>query len=236
LWIDKAALKLITARAGHRGVTVYAWLCYFANAKDQDCFPSMNTLAKECKVSGRTVARTIKKLAEVQAISIEHDIGKPNIYRLLDVPTHDTSVRTPLTALSGVPMTALSSEQELIEQDLLNKAVVSLFSSVDNSSGSELKALAALFSELKDRINLLAFLKKYRTRHKYLPPVTVLIKTCEQFKSQSHSIRRAWPWFDRVIKSETGSFNAARQIKEHEEIKREPMSVGAILSKLGGGE
>ena len=39
LWLDKSALKLISAKAGNRGVTVYSWLCYYANAREQNCFP-----------------------------------------------------------------------------------------------------------------------------------------------------------------------------------------------------
>jgi hypothetical protein len=39
LWIDKAALNLVSAKAGNRGVSVYSWLCYYANAKNQNCYP-----------------------------------------------------------------------------------------------------------------------------------------------------------------------------------------------------
>ena len=234
LWIDKAALKLITAKAGHRGVTVYAWLCYFAHARDQECFPSINTLAEECRVSGRTIARTIKNLEKVRVIAIQHTCGKVNVYQLLDVPTPVTAGSRPLTGLSGVPLTAVSPEQELTEQDLFNKAVRRVYSKplpFPCPSDEQLKAVVFLCIELKGSIDLIAFLKKYRVKH-CLPPVAVLVKVCEQFKAEKASIKNAWGWFQRVVRAETGSFNASMQVREHEQIKKEPTLIGDILAGI----
>jgi biotin operon repressor len=236
LWLDKSALKLISAKAGNRGVTVYSWLCYYANARDQNCFPSMNTLARQCGVSGRTIARTIKRLEQIGAIAIVHENGKCNIYRLLDVPgkeeTPDTRVRRPRTPLSGVPMTPLSTEQELIEQELLNKTVACLFPVERQPSSEELKALTALFLELKSRINLVSFMKTLRKKQGCMPPPVVMIKVCMQFKAQGALVRAVWPWFQRVVKAETGSFNAAVHVREHERIKKEPIRIGDILAGI----
>jgi len=236
LWLDKSALKLVSAKAGSRGVTVYSWLCYYANAKGQDCFPSMNTLARQCGVSGRTIARTIKRLEEIGVIAIVHDNGRCNIYRLLDVPgfveTPDNHVRGPRTPLSGVPMTPLSTEQELMEQDLFNKTVAALFPIERQPSAEELKALTALFFELKSRIDLVSFMKTLRKRQVCIPPPVVMIKVCMQFKAQGALVRAVWPWFQRVVKSETGAFNAAEHVREHEKIKKQPARLGDILAGI----
>ena len=87
LWIDKAALKFISENAGTLGVAVYSWLCYYANFKAQDCFPSITTLSHHCGVSRRTIMRAVKQLERSRAILIERKKGKPNIYKLLNMPS-----------------------------------------------------------------------------------------------------------------------------------------------------
>jgi len=86
LWIDKSALNLVSAQAGNTGVAVYSWLCYYANSKHQDCFPSIKTLAEHCNVCRRTVMRTVKDLERIGIVSIERKKGKPNVYKLLNAP------------------------------------------------------------------------------------------------------------------------------------------------------
>ena len=127
LWIDKAALKLISERAGTLGVAVYSWLCYYANFKAQDCFPSITTLAYHCGVSRRTIMRAVKQLEQLRAILIERKKGKPNIYKLLNMPgpksypqsssdtdvTSDSPVTRVVTPVSPVVVTPVSPEQEI---------------------------------------------------------------------------------------------------------------------------
>ena len=127
LWIDKAALKLISERAGTLGVAVYSWLCYYANFKAQDCFPSITTLAYHCGVSRRTIMRAVKQLEQLRAILIERKKGKPNIYKLLNIPgpksypqsssdtdvTSDSPVTRVVTPVSPVVVTPVSPEQEI---------------------------------------------------------------------------------------------------------------------------
>ena len=127
LWIDKAALKLISERAGTLGVAVYSWLCYYANFKAQDCFPSITTLAYHCGVSRRTIMRAVKQLEQLRAILIERKKGKSNIYKLLNMPgpksypqsssdtdvTSDSPVTRVVTPVSPVVVTPVSPEQEI---------------------------------------------------------------------------------------------------------------------------
>ncbi|MDD5736665.1 MAG: helix-turn-helix domain-containing protein [Candidatus Omnitrophica bacterium] len=125
LWIDKAALRLISENAGTMGVAVYSWLCYYANFKAQDCFPSITTLAWHCGVSRRTIMRAIKQLEQLKVISIERKKGKPNIYKLLNVlgtksypqagsdigVTSDKAVTGVVTPVSPAVVTGMSPEQ-----------------------------------------------------------------------------------------------------------------------------
>jgi len=125
LWIDKAALRLISESAGTMGVAVYSWLCYYANFKAQDCFPSITTLAYHCGVSRRTIMRAIKQLERLKAVSIERKKGKPNIYKLLNISgvksypqpssdidvTSDRAVTGVVTQVSPAVVTGVSHEQ-----------------------------------------------------------------------------------------------------------------------------
>jgi len=127
LWIDKAALRLISENAGTMGVAVYSWLCYYANFKAQDCFPSITTLAYHCGVSRRTIMRAVKQLERLKAVSIERKKGKPNIYKLLNISviksypqpssdidvTSDKAVTGVMTRVSPEVVTGVSPEQEI---------------------------------------------------------------------------------------------------------------------------
>lgn len=131
LWIDKSALRLISESAGTMGVAVYSWLCYYANFKAQDCFPSITTLAWHCGVSRRTIMRSIKRLEQLKAIAIERKKGKPNIYKLLNVsgtksypqPSSDTDVTSDrpvtgvVTPVSPEVVTPMSPEQKILSRD-----------------------------------------------------------------------------------------------------------------------
>jgi hypothetical protein len=130
LWIDKAALRLISESAGTMGVAVYSWLCYYANFKAQDCFPSVTTLAYHCGVSRRTIMRAVKQLERLSAVSIERKKGKPNIYKLLNMPesksypqsssdmdvTSDSHVTGVVPPVSPVVVTPVSPEQEILNK------------------------------------------------------------------------------------------------------------------------
>ena len=125
LWIDKAALRLISENAGTMAVAVYSWLCYYANFKAQDCFPSITTLAYHYGVSRRTIMRAIKQLERLKAVSIERKKGKPNIYKLLNISaiksypqpssdidvTSDRAVTGVVTQVSPAVVTGVSHEQ-----------------------------------------------------------------------------------------------------------------------------
>lgn len=128
LWIDKAALRFISENAGTTAVAVYSWLCYYANFKAQDCFPSITTLAYHCGMSRRTIMRAVKELEHLKAVSIERRKGKPNIYKLLNMlgprsypqvgsdtdVTSDKAVTGVVTQVSPAVVTPVSPEQKIL--------------------------------------------------------------------------------------------------------------------------
>jgi len=231
LWIDKAALKLISESTGTMGVTVYSWLCYYANFKAQNCFPSVTTLANHCGVSRRTIMRAIKELEKLHAVSIERKKGKANIYKLLNVPTQqsypqatsdigvtsdkrDTRVVTPM---SPSLVTPVSPEQEIVEQEILK----------EKETGEEVKILwitekglpypmpemkafqdlQVLLKQVKD-FDLFRFVLHHKIEKGYPPHPDVLIKVCRQLKKNKAKIRSPWPWFKATVNIESSRFFA----------------------------
>jgi len=231
LWLDKEALDLVSRETGNIGVVVYSWLCYYANSKAQDCFPSVTTLSKRSHISRRTVMRHLKRLEELGLISIQRIKGKSNIYRLLDVEkpvdkTGDTDV-TSDTAGTGVVsvvspplVTPGTLEQELIEQDLYNKT--SVFESFfcgklpfPEPSQEDIKALEELFKKFLGEVNLLKFILGYKFQKGYPPHPDVIIKTCHQYQKDKQKIRNIEGWFKTVIEAESAQFFANQNINEH---------------------
>lgn len=56
-------------------------LCDFAN-DNGDCWPAVDTIAKKCSVTDRTVQRAIKRLTEWGILSVGHATGKANQYHI----------------------------------------------------------------------------------------------------------------------------------------------------------
>ena len=248
LWIDKAALNLVSAKAGNRGVAVYSWLCYYANAKNQNCFPSFKTLALHCNVSRRTIMRTVKVLEKIQIVSIERKKGKPNVYKLLNSPvdkssdtavtsdTHGTGVVTPMSPLVVSP---LSPKQELNDQEITNKTGVclaDLWISQDlpygQASKEQVEELASWCERLLGEVNLYRLLLEYRNEKGYPPHPGILIGLCRQYAKDKSRVRNAQAWFKKVIDGQMRELFCDMNIKEHERIKNEPVAIKNLLSHL----
>lgn len=56
-------------------------LCDFAN-DNGDCWPAVDTIAKKCSVTDRTVQRAIKRLCEWGVLTVGHATGKANQYHI----------------------------------------------------------------------------------------------------------------------------------------------------------
>ena len=250
--MDKQVMAYLSQTLGNSAMVVYSWLCYYANAKKQNCFPSFATLAEHTNLSRRTVIRLIKSLERAKVIAIEREHGRVNVYKLLQVhlgclyrmggdirvtsDTGDTGVGAPMTPPLVTPE---HHEQYRFEQDLLNKAVRKVYSKrkakhlpYPQPSDEQLRSVAVLCCELSDHIDLIGFLKKYKAKYSYAPPFEVLDKVCKKFRTETKSISNAWGWFQKVLRAETALFNANREIKEHQQLKQEPTNLGDILAGI----
>ena len=250
LWIDKAALKLVSEKAGIRGVSVYSWLCFYANARGQDCYPSLKTLSSHCHVSVRTVRRTIKRLESVRAIAIFREKGKGNVYRLLDVldseqsmdmgVTGVTHVRRPGTPVSSLPGSPVSPKQELIEQDLINKKTAVSFSSLwispvlpyPKPSKEQIGHLENFALSVKDEINLYWLVSDYARDRGYPPQPDIVVNLAHQFRKDKAKIKNVYGWFKKTVDVQMRLLVSDIQIKEHEKLKREPLMLGDILAGI----
>lgn len=87
-WCSNLFLDLYAEFLGSNCVSVYAVLCRFSNNSTQECFPSMDTIAKKSGLKSRkTVSKAISDLETHKIITIEKradNEGKrmSNIYRL----------------------------------------------------------------------------------------------------------------------------------------------------------
>ncbi|HRH25272.1 MAG TPA: helix-turn-helix domain-containing protein [Candidatus Paceibacterota bacterium] len=86
IFVDSFAKKLKTS-----GIVVYMSLCRHADNKTQECFPTMEGIAKQHGISKSTVIRAIKRLEEFNLIHVEREVTerengvqKKNRYTLLD--------------------------------------------------------------------------------------------------------------------------------------------------------
>ena len=231
LWIDKQALRLISEKAGAMGITVYSWLCFYANSKDQGCFPSLSTLARHCNVSRRTIMRTSRELEEVGAIDIERKKGKTNIYKLLNIKvsdgklstkptsdtdvtsdTHDTGVVTPM---SPPLVTPVSPKQYISKQDITIKTGESLknlwiteeklpYKLPDIKVFKELEELSA---ELMQVINIFKFIINYKTVKGYLPHPLLLVKVSKEYKRHRRTIKNPWGWFKKAYDTKSKRYS-----------------------------
>jgi len=253
LWIDKAALRIISDKAGTMGVAVYSWLCYYANFKAQDCFPSVTTLAHHCGVSRRTIMRAVKHLERIKAILIERKKGKANIYKLLNVPgpqgypqaSSDTDVTSDkggtgvVTQVSPAVVTLVSPEQEIPEQEISKEtgeetAALWITQKILPYAMPEMKTfqgLEALCKQMHKDIDLFRFILLYRTGKGYPPHPEILLKVCRQFKRRKARIRNAWPWFKVAVDAETSRYFAEHNINEYEVLRQEPVSMGITQSE-----
>ena len=253
LWIDKAALDLVSRKTGSRGAAVYSWLCYYANYKAQDCFPSITTLAGHCGVTRRTVMRVIKQLELIRVIAIDRTNGKHNVYKLLNVEgrldqktgdkivTSDSTDTGVVSPMSPVLVTPETPEQELYKQEITNKTNGCFFNFWEKvdlpyplPSVEVFKELEGFCQEILSEINLFKFILHYRNDKGYPPHPDALIKLCKQFKQDKGRIKNVWGWFQRTVELQMRQFFAQMNIKEHERIKKEPTTVGRILAKMAG--
>lgn len=225
LWVGKPVLEFISKRIGSTAVTVYVWLCYYANVKQQDCFPSVTTLARHCAVSRRTIIRMLKSLEQLKVIAIDRTKGKSNVYTLMNVDfdkelstkatgdtdvTSDTRDTAPVSAVSPVLVTPGTLEQYRNKQYLLNNTQSGLFDLWKTSKNLPyvkptdecIKELEACCAELLEDVNLYSFMFTYQMEKSYPPDPQLLIRLCKDFKKDKQSIKKPAEWFKNGLEME----------------------------------
>lgn len=221
LWVGKPVLEFISKRIGSTAVTVYVWLCYYANVKGQDCFPSVTTLSRHCAVSRRHIIRMLKSLEQLKVISIDRAKGRPNVYTLLNAElsiavtgdidvTSDTRGTTPVSVVSPVVVTPGILEQYRNKQDLLNNTQNGLFDLWKTSKNLPyakptdecIRELEAYCAELLEDVNLYSFMFSYQMEKGYPPDPQLLIRLCKDFKKDSKQIKKPAEWFKNGLEME----------------------------------
>lgn len=221
LWVGKPVLEFISKRIGSTAVTVYVWLCYYANVKGQDCFPSVTTLARHCAVSRRHIIRMLKSLEQLKVISIDRAKGRPNVYTLLNAElsteatgdidvTSDTRDTTPVSPMSPVVVTPGALEQYRNKQYLFNNTQNGLFDLWKTSKNLPyekptdecIKQLEACCAELLEDVNLYSFMFSFQMDKGYPPDPEALIRLCEDFKKDKKNIKHASEWFKKGLEME----------------------------------
>lgn len=249
LWVDKKLMAYISRVMGNSPVVVYSWLCYYASAKKQNCYPSVTTLAGHANLSRRTIIRILKSLEKIKVIAIDREKGKPNIYRLLHVDvdclpslTGDMGV----TSLDGGLVTQVSLpvvtpgtlEQDIREQDLnkqgfsLSRLWITSGLPYAKPSDKQIEELESLAFSLKDQINLYWLIRDYARDRGYPPHADVVIRLTYQFKKNKAKIKNVYGWFKKTVDVQMRIFISDMHIKEHEKLKREPARLSDILAGI----
>lgn len=225
LWVGKPVLEFISRRIGSTAVTVYVWLCYYANVKAQDCFPSVTTLARHCAVSRRTIIRMLKSLEQIKVISIDRTKGKSNLYTLMNVDfeqklstgatgdigvTSDTRDTAPVSPMSPVVVTPGILEQYRNKQYLLNNTqngLLDLWKTPKNlpyvkPADECVKELEVCCAELLEDVNLYSFMFTYQMEKGYPPDPELMIRLCKDFKKNKKEIKKPAEWFKNGLEME----------------------------------
>jgi len=82
LWIHNLVAQ--DRRLNASSKIVMMMLAMHADNITQTCYPSLGLLSRECRLEGRTIRTSLKKLEQYGYISIEAKSGKVNIYTLLE--------------------------------------------------------------------------------------------------------------------------------------------------------
>ena len=104
-----------------------------------------------------------------------------------------------------------------------------------------LKTKEALEDVYKQGFNIYQLINKFKKDAKWRKdqniPDEVLIKICGQYQKDKDSIREPYPWFIKVLKMESASYFANKNIAEGERYKKEDaQSLAEILRQIQEGK
>ena len=118
--------------------SVYSGLAAFADNRSQEAFPSIETLARKLHLGRSTVIRATQKLESIEIIEIKKELGKHNVYYLLDVPM--------ITEKGPRPPDKPIATPGSIAADFF-KGVADLRTKTESLQGSTVKNLLQSFAE-----------------------------------------------------------------------------------------
>ena len=107
--------------------SVFLWICFHSN-QEGSCFPSIQKLSEETKMSRRRVFYCLSTLEKMGVIVRENRKGSSNVYSILiDEPVH--TVHTPRARRAHPPVHTVHTELKSVELNKITKETAPLSSS-----------------------------------------------------------------------------------------------------------
>lgn len=116
-WIDKQVIKRFGRDLKASGIGIYNILCYHANQKTGECFPSMAKVAEELDISYSLVQEKITLMEKLKLIKKRHRKGKSTTYTILTVEAGETNTVPDSTTHRT---TIQSTRIQIVEDHIIN--------------------------------------------------------------------------------------------------------------------
>ncbi len=111
------------------------WLAlHWFGGSDGKVWASRSTLSEIVGLGERSVSRGLRALENCRAITLEERNGQTSVIYLLELPTLDTSDKPPLTLVTGVPLTDMSTPL-----DTSDNPPLTLMSTKEEKEDAEIK-------------------------------------------------------------------------------------------------
>lgn len=152
--MDNEYLNGYARLCGWKATLAYDSLCRHANIRNQEAFPSINTMAKELAVARNTIIAGIKALVEWNIITIKETRGRNNVYVLLDKTVWKSKPNQSTTGTSSphepvADMDGGSSPQGL--HQFTTRTPTILINKTNKQDGEQLKKLREKIGNLKEK-------------------------------------------------------------------------------------
>jgi len=248
LWMDKDALEYVSRRAGASGSLVYMWLCYYANNKSQDSWPSIPTIQKNTGLGRMTVIRAIQALSGCGAIAIKKSTGGHNVYTLLEiqqdlfheeVPKGDQYQNGTGTISRGTSTTPIQYEQDNKSNKTIKRQPSAVFDGLpyEKPTKEQLKELdevcASVYARFPDIYKFIGMVKKSKG---YPPPPDVMITVSQNFLKTNGEVKSPWAYFTKGVREGSCRFFADLNIKMNKKWERAPACLADIMRGIGNGK
>lgn len=124
--------------------------------------------------------------------------------------------------------------EELQSKSRGTPSKVKLSLSKDNSKQPSPALQAALDKVYKDKFNIYALIARVKKRLSKDTefPEEVLLHVCDAYQRDKAKIKKPWPWFIRVLETESGLWCAQQQINKNDKRGKWALTIGDILKKI----